>query len=345
MLAASLAARGASAQELAGEERVLVLGLVDSGVGEDATRRITSVLRTEVASVVAGRYVEAKGALASESCPLENLTSCAASKGRLARAGLVVVGTVAALADVQLVDLRVIDVVGGVETGRLQSALGGTAEENRRVLRELSVRLLAPQAYVGSLAVENLAAGDQLVVDGAEVQTEVPTTRVTLPVGQHAIEVLNNEDIRLSEIVDIAFDRTHVAHLGGTPEAVPEPTTSSPSWPFWASLSASALTAVTSVALLSTFFALDLMGQLEAAENNKQDRIRSDSACIVPPGRDNNVSQFYYCDEQIDTATTNIALVLGGAAATGLLAIGSGVAAGLLFSSGSEATEDTVAAP
>jgi hypothetical protein len=69
------------------------------------------------------------------------------------------------------------------------------------------VRAAAPEHYVGHLEVRELQVFDRLLINGLEVPVEVPTTRVTLPVGSHLIELERVGTQALREVIEIGFEQ------------------------------------------------------------------------------------------------------------------------------------------
>ena len=186
------------------QSKIAVLNLSDSGVGEKDAARISEALRAEVKSLVGRRL---KKSPASTICALENLVPCAAELGKKLGADVVLAGTVAALADAQLIDLRLIDVGSKTELSRLQSPLSGVLKKDRKILRELAVRLLLPENYTGQLLLAALDAGDELLVDGALVSAKAGVP-VTLAVGPHVVELMRGKETLGSKVVNVSYEQT-----------------------------------------------------------------------------------------------------------------------------------------
>ena len=129
--------------------------------------------------------------------------SCLAELGRDVGARYVVYGEVGGLGDVEIVYLKVIDVAGARELRSTTVELGGAKSRNRA--RAAAVLLLAPERYLGRLAVSVDIAGASIYVDGTRVARS-PSKALSLSVGTHALRVTHPEFRDFVRFVDIAFD-------------------------------------------------------------------------------------------------------------------------------------------
>lgn len=184
--------------------KVAVLPLSDSGVGESQAAEITQGLRAELKSLIGPRLLSGGG---TQPCALENLSACAGQRGKALGADLVLAGTVAALADAQLIDLRLFDVAARSEMNRLQSPLTGEVAADRATLRELAVRLVTPENYLGTLEFSTVADGDTILVDGAELGV-ASGTPVSMAVGPHVVELLRGGQTLASQVVTVNFGQS-----------------------------------------------------------------------------------------------------------------------------------------
>lgn len=329
--------------------KVAVISLSDSGVGEQTAAQISQALLKEVKSLVGTRL---KNRRPTQVCELEDLVNCASNQGKKIKADLVLAGTVAALADAQLIDLRLIDVASKTELSRLQSPLSGDLKQDRKTLRELAVRLLTPENYKGQLLLSSLPAGDKLLVDGAEISAEAGVP-IALAVGPHVVELVHDGQTLSSKVVQIAYGQSSVVDLlaekTGTKDAGDTTTknadsstqtheitaisgdaqtgTSTPdasgnagakesaavNWPMWASVGVAAVGLATTIGLTTYFFTVVQPGLDTYDVNGMRDQV------IAKPGEAVFALDFYKqlaFQTQLGIAAALVVTLASGGAAT-----------------------------
>jgi len=345
----------ARAQAAATSERVFVLDLVDNGVGKDAARRVTEVLRNELAAVTGDRMVKPSAVAAiiarpevaeQVRCQRETYVDCAVAVGQKIPVNFVVAGVVAALGDAQLVDLRLIDVRAHTETNRLQTPLTGDAEKDRAALRELGVRLVAPDSWTGTLEINGLVNGDKVIVDGSPMATRPPKARLDVAVGSHAVLVSRDNKALLTQVVEIKYGQTAALALagggqagggqaGGSTAGGGSQQSAGPSrfarWPIWVAAGSGLALAAVSVGFVADDL-INVRSQMAKAQRAGDDRKASDNPCAI---RERTT---FYCE--LEALKTYETVDLSVAAACGVAAAGALGAAIYFFAApGDEATE------
>ncbi len=183
------------------------LGSVDTAA---SSRKLETELATELGAIGGAKIVPAADVLAAikkakkpilRACDGE--PSCLAELGSLVGASHVVAGEVGGLGEVQVVYLELVDVGARRSLRTTQVSLGDPEQGG---VRGGAVRLLAPERYVGRLAIATPVTGAVIYVDGKRVGRS-PAPPAPLPVGAHALRVTHPEHRDFVRFVDITFDR------------------------------------------------------------------------------------------------------------------------------------------
>lgn len=334
-------------------DRVFVLDLVDSGVGKDTAKKVTDVLRTELAAVTGDRVVRPSAVAAiitrpevaeQVRCPRETYVECAAAVGQKISVNFVIAGVVAALGDAQLVDLRLVDVRARAEINRLQTPLTGNAERDRSALRELGVRLVAPDSWVGTLELNGLEPGDQVMVDGTQMAASPPRAKLDLAVGSHAVSVSRGDKSLLTQVVEIKYGETAALALAGGGAgagASGAQAAAGGRWPMW-SVFAAGGTAVVAI-IVTGLFVYDLTvgfqrdrdtGEpistpqaFKTADDNYKLAVKEKIAC--PVGSEGGPIACYERAQQ--QALAFLVLDIAGAAGFGIASVAAPIAAVVFF--------------
>jgi hypothetical protein len=133
--------------------------------------------------------------------------ACLAQLGQLVGAEVVIAGEVGELGDGQVAYLKTVDVATTKEIGSTTAVLSGNADARSAEARAAAFRLLAPAAYVGTLALAIDAPGALVYVDGRQVGKS-PAAPISLSVGTHALRVTHEQYRDFVRFVDIQFDKT-----------------------------------------------------------------------------------------------------------------------------------------
>ncbi|MBN2361150.1 MAG: hypothetical protein JXR83_16970 [Deltaproteobacteria bacterium] len=294
-LAIGISIGGARAQAAAerGGGRIYVLDLVDNGVGRDRAGLVTDMLRGEMAQAIGSRVVRpemvaailAQPEVAEQArCDRETYVECAVAVGQKISVSWVVTGTVAALGDAQLIDVRLVDVRARTESNRLQSPLSGSQEEDRTILHELGVRLAAPELWVGTLEVTGIQSGDKIMVDGAAVSTDPPLARVSLTVGSHALSVTRGDKPLLAQVVDIKYGETvalavNALNSGGVSGSNVIEKTTFPMWPAWTASGVAVVAALVAIGFVVDYVLISSPRLEDAKEIAKA---KQEPPCAIP---------------------------------------------------------------
>ena len=185
------------------------LGSETTGAG---SKKLTADLEGALGAIGGGKVVGAAAvgdAIKKSKKPqlraCDGEAGCLAEVGKLAGADEIVYGEVGGLGDVQVVYLELIDVPTGKVTRSTTLQLAANAADDLQGgAKGAAVRLLAPDKFVGKLAVTVDAAGASIYVDGKRIGKS-PAAPVELPVGTHALRVTHPEYHDYVRFVDVPF--------------------------------------------------------------------------------------------------------------------------------------------
>jgi len=233
---ASGSAPSAKAPEppVAGPAATVLFPLRSLGVPSNEASALEATLRNEVAALPEVKMIEA-AAVASgldergrEECLAK--AACAGPAASKAGARQFVSGTVSALGDSVLVDLKLVDAQSGREIRRITHPIAGGQELLIEALHAAAVELLAPARFVGRLEVKLVQAGGnggaqsaasdedargaQLFVDGKLV-AQLPLAHPVddIEPGRRAVRVAKEGFHDASLFVEVRFDRTTEAYV------------------------------------------------------------------------------------------------------------------------------------
>jgi len=100
--------------------------------------------------------------------------------------------------------LQLVDVASGKITRSTTLQLGAAADDTQGGARGAAVRLLAPDKFVGALAITVDTPGATIYIDGKRVGKS-PAPPIALPVGTHALRVTHPEYRDYVRFVDVPF--------------------------------------------------------------------------------------------------------------------------------------------
>lgn len=218
-LAAALAVIAAAAPATAragGGHRIRVALAPLSSVGDTTSadlRADTLLLSRGLASVPGVEVVHhralARALRASKRPELlvcEGAPACLAQVGRLVGASEVVYGELGGLGGARVIYLKLIAVGSARQLRSTVLELGGTGDA-RGQARAAAHRLLAPQTYVGTLAITVDVPGAAIFIDGRQVATS-PAKPIQVSVGTHALRVTNPAYRDFVRFVKVPFEGT-----------------------------------------------------------------------------------------------------------------------------------------
>ncbi len=117
-----------------------------------------------------------------------------------------IVGNISGLGDERVINLRLIEPAQGGEVRRASEKASGDERELIVQMRKAAVSLLAPELFVGTLELSATQPGLRIVIDGELVgTTPLPSPRLEVPVGRHAIEASGDGLVPFSSMLDIAY--------------------------------------------------------------------------------------------------------------------------------------------
>jgi PEGA domain len=201
-------ARPASGQTVA-LAPLSTLGAESTGA---AAKKLTADLEAALAAVPGSKVIGAaavgdaiKKSRKAQLHACDGEPGCLAELGKLAGADLIVYGEVGGLGSVQVVYLEVVDVSSGKLARSTTLQLGAAAADDPQGgARGAAIRLLAPDKFVGKLAVTVDAPGASIYVDGKRVGKS-PAPAIDLSVGTHALRVTHPEYRDYVRFVDVPY--------------------------------------------------------------------------------------------------------------------------------------------
>jgi len=134
---------------------------------------------------------------------------CLAAIGRKLGVQYMVSGTVAALGDSYVIDLKLVEVASGKEIRRVEEPLSGPPDELIEAVRVAAYRLFAPEQLKGSIAVLADVNGAQVFLDGKSMgKTPITQSLANLTVGKHSLRITATGYSDFLQEVDVRFQKT-----------------------------------------------------------------------------------------------------------------------------------------
>ncbi len=192
------------------------------GMDAEPVARLESLFRMELQRL-AGRPLPSRSRVARVIRSSRRLRRCAGQNRCLAAIGkklgvdVVVSGSVAALGDSYVVNIKAIDVKTRAQLQRIATPpLRGSPDELIYEVRVAAYRLLAPQHLRGGVMVLSDLVGASVSVDGKRVGiTPLRLPVRGLDVGKHRLVVAKNDYTSFDEKIDVRFQKITrvVVHL------------------------------------------------------------------------------------------------------------------------------------
>lgn len=136
---------------------------------------------------------------------------CLAQIGKKLGVEVMVTGTVGALGDNYVLNIKAVDVATGKQLQRIQSdPLRGSPDELIESVRVAAYRLLAPAQIHGAMQIQTDLVGAQVTLDGRELgKTPLPNLGVIgkLALGKHKLEVQATGYSPFVDEVDVHFQK------------------------------------------------------------------------------------------------------------------------------------------
>jgi hypothetical protein len=210
-LAAAFAAGAAQAEPA---QRVVVFPLRNLGIDEDVAASLLGFLRSEVAKLPGITLLDLakSGKLVGGDCRGE--VKCVAAAGRKVNAEEAICGTVAAVGEAYSIDLKLVQVRGAREEGRVTETLSGERELLIDGVRAAAYKLLLPDKYVGAIQIDLSVNGAEVFVDGRPSgKTPLRAPISDLAPGKHALKIVKQGFADFDKWVDVKFSRVSVVRV------------------------------------------------------------------------------------------------------------------------------------
>lgn len=196
--------------------KLAVLELEALGMDREPVARLETLFRMELERL-AGQPLPTRRQIQRAIQSSRKLRRCAGADDCLADIGkklevdLVVTGTVAALGDSYVLNIKAVDVATGKQLPkRIETRpLRGSPDELIEAVRVAAYELLAPGELLGSLMVLSDLVGAEVSLDGARVGvTPLSGPLRKLRLGEHVIKVTADDYLPFEEKVRIRFQKT-----------------------------------------------------------------------------------------------------------------------------------------
>lgn len=197
------------------DAKIAVMSFDALGIEPELVARLESLFRSELERL--SRYpmpslrtitTTVEGSRELKRCTGDN--ACLAKIGRALGVDAVVSGSVAALGDSYILNIKVVNTKTGQELRRLTTEpLRGNPDELIEAMRVAAYRLLAPEQLLGSLSVLTDIVGATVRLDGNEVgKTPLPGPLYKLGLGPHKLEVAAKGYMPFADTVEVRFQKT-----------------------------------------------------------------------------------------------------------------------------------------
>jgi hypothetical protein len=216
LVAVSLRGGDARAQAAppAKKSQVALLRIEPLGLDPELVERLEALFRLELerlqgVPLPARRDVDRVVAADAQLRGCSGETECLTAIGKKLGVAFMVTGTVAALGDSYVVNLKLVDVATGKEVRRVEEPLSGEPDELIEAVRVAAYRLFAPDKLKGAIAVLADVAGAQVYLDGKLIgKTPIAQAVPNLPVGKHSLRITASGYSDLLQEVEIRFQKT-----------------------------------------------------------------------------------------------------------------------------------------
>jgi hypothetical protein len=196
-------------------QKIAVLSLDALGMDEERVARLEALFRMELdrlASEPLPTRRDIDKAIASKK-DLRNCSGddkCVAAIGKQLGVEIVVTGSVGALGDSYVVNIKAVDVATAKQLRRIATdPLRGSPDELIEAVRVAAYRLLAPEQLKGSITVLTDLVGATVSVDGAPTgSTPLPGPISKLELGKHQLRVAADGYVPFEEEVDVRFQKS-----------------------------------------------------------------------------------------------------------------------------------------
>jgi len=196
-------------------QRIAVWRIDALGIDSELVARLETLFRMEL-DRLAARPLPTRREIDRAIASSRGLRDCSGDDRCLQQIGkkvgvdVVVTGSVAALGDSYILNVKAVDVVSGRQLRRIGTdPLRGSPDELIEAIRVAAYRLLAPAQLHGSIVVLSDLVGAKVSLDGKPVgKTPLPSPLSRLPLGAHALRVEAEGYIPFDEKVDVRFQKS-----------------------------------------------------------------------------------------------------------------------------------------
>lgn len=217
--AAAQPAGGAPTDQVGPEQaltqKIAVWRIDALGINTDLVARLEALFRMELdrlATRALPTRLQIDKAIAGERdlerCGGED--RCLAAIGKKLGVDVMVTGSVAALGDSYILNIKAIDVGRAAQIRRIATdPLRGSPDELIDSIRVAAYRLLAPDQLHGSIHVLSDSIGAEVALDGRVVgKTPLPAPLLKLPLGEHQLRVSSEGYLPFEEKVVVRFQKS-----------------------------------------------------------------------------------------------------------------------------------------
>lgn len=216
-------------------QRLAVWRIDALGIDAELVGRLEALFRMELdrlatAALPSRRDVDKAIAGDAELARCGGEDRCVAAIGKKLGVDVMVTGSVAAMGDNYIMNIKAVDVAKGTQIRRIASdPLRGSPDELIEAIRVAAYRLLAPDQLYGSAVVLTDLLGATVEVDGKKVgATPLPGPIAKLPLGEHTLKVSAKGYTPFEQPVTVRFQKAtrvvvRLTVAPGDPEGVAPP--------------------------------------------------------------------------------------------------------------------------
>jgi hypothetical protein len=196
-------------------QKIAVWRIDALGISTDLVARLEALFRMELdrlATRALPTRLQIDKAIAGERdlerCGGED--KCLAAIGKKLGVDVMVTGSVAALGDSYILNIKAVDVGRAVQIRRIATdPLRGSPDELIDSIRVAAYRLLAPDQLHGTIHVLSDSIGAQVELDGKVMgKTPLPKPLSRLPLGEHVLRVSSDGYLPFEEKVVVRFQKS-----------------------------------------------------------------------------------------------------------------------------------------
>ncbi len=195
-------------------QRIAVWRIDALGMPPELVARLETLFRMELDRLATRplptrmQIDKAIGTSALASCSGDD--KCVADVGKKVGVDVMVTGSVAALGDSYILNIKAVDVQTGKQIRRIATdPLRGSPDELIEAIRVAAYRLLAPEQLHGSIVVLTDLVGASVMLDGKPAgKTPLPAPIAKLPIGSHTLRVEAAGYVPFEDKVEVRFQKS-----------------------------------------------------------------------------------------------------------------------------------------